>query len=101
MSKPDYNTCHRESGLGSKYSSQTGSIPDQRAHHGTWQSGDKRRIQVRGLHPLAEQNRIVAKVDELMQLCDQLEQQADHSHQLSAKLMDSVIYHLFEPAAAL
>lgn len=49
------------------------------------------------LPPLPEQHRIVAKVDELMQLCDQIEEEATQSRELSAKLMDSILYHLFEP----
>ena len=46
------------------------------------------------LPPLAEQHRIVVKVDELMALCDQLEQQQTHSiaaHQtLVASLLDTL-----------
>ncbi len=50
------------------------------------------------LPPLAEQHRIVAKVDELMALCDQLEQeQADHqaTHQ---KLVETLLNGLIESA---
>ncbi|OAI20827.1 hypothetical protein A1359_20280 [Methylomonas lenta] len=46
------------------------------------------------LPPLAEQHRIVAKVDELMALCDQLEQQqlqqSDTHHTLVTTLLDSL-----------
>jgi type I restriction enzyme S subunit len=41
--------------------------------------------------PLAEQHRIVAKVDELMALCDQLEQQLNAGEQLSRKLLEAVL----------
>ena len=43
------------------------------------------------LPPLAEQHRIVAKVDELMALCDQLEQQLNAGEQLSRKLLEAVV----------
>ncbi|MBT1444867.1 restriction endonuclease subunit S [Shewanella sp. JM162201] len=53
------------------------------------------------LPPLEEQHRIVAKVDELMALCDQLEQQTDASieahQQLVTVLLDSL---LLPPASA-
>jgi type I restriction enzyme S subunit len=41
--------------------------------------------------PLAEQHRIVAKVDELMALCDQLEQQLNAGEQLGRKLLEAVV----------
>nr|MBA3967153.1 restriction endonuclease subunit S [Nitrospirales bacterium] len=43
-----------------------------------------------GLPPLAEQHRIVAKVDELMALCDQLETQLTTTQTENKKLMESI-----------
>lgn len=53
------------------------------------------------LQPLAEQHRIVAKVDELMALCDQLEQQLNACEQLNRKLLEAVLQEaLGEPDPA-
>ena len=41
--------------------------------------------------PLAEQHRIVAKVDELMALCDQLEQQQEDSTRTHATLVETLL----------
>ena len=43
------------------------------------------------LPPLLEQHRIVAKVDQLMALCDQLEQQIDQATQKQTALLNAVI----------
>jgi type I restriction enzyme S subunit len=43
--------------------------------------------------PLAEQHRIVAKVDELMALCDQLEAQLTTAQTESRRLLESVLHH--------
>jgi type I restriction enzyme S subunit len=43
------------------------------------------------LPPLAEQHRIVAKVDELMALCDQLEQQQEDSVQTHSTLVQTLL----------
>ena len=43
------------------------------------------------LPPLAEQHRIVAKVDELMALCDQLEQQQTHSIAAHQTLVETLL----------
>jgi type I restriction enzyme S subunit len=54
------------------------------------------------LPPLAEQHRIVAKVDELMALCDQLEQQLSQADQQRRRLLEAVLAEaLMEPEAAL
>jgi type I restriction enzyme S subunit len=48
--------------------------------------------------PLAEQERIVAKVDELMAFCDQLEAQAEARQALSGRLFDSIVHHMLTPS---
>lgn len=45
------------------------------------------------LPPLAEQERIVAKVDELMALCDRLEALLTTSQTEASRLLESVLYH--------
>lgn len=53
-----------------------------------------------GLPPLAEQKRIVAKVDELMLLCDQLEQQAEASIEAHATLVEVLLATLTDSVDA-
>jgi type I restriction enzyme S subunit len=54
------------------------------------------------LPPLAEQHRIVAKVDELMALFDQLEQQLSQADQQRRRLLEAVLAEaLLEPEQAL
>jgi type I restriction enzyme S subunit len=54
------------------------------------------------LPPLAEQHRIVAKVDELMALCDQLEQQLSQADQQRRRLLEALSAEaLREPEKAL
>jgi type I restriction enzyme S subunit len=50
--------------------------------------------------PLEEQHRIVEKVDELMQLCDQLEQQQTLSSDAHATLVDTLLKALTESSDA-
>lgn len=50
------------------------------------------------LPPLAEQHRIVAKVDELMALCDQLEASLTEGEQTRSKLLEAVLHEALEPA---
>lgn len=50
------------------------------------------------LPPLAEQHRIVAKVDELMTLCDQLEASLTAGEQTRSRLLEAVLHHSLEPA---
>lgn len=53
------------------------------------------------LPPLAEQRRIVAKMDELMALLDQLEEQLSAATKMSAILLESAIHELVHPSAEL
>jgi type I restriction enzyme S subunit len=54
------------------------------------------------LPPLAEQHRIVAKVDVLMALCDQLEQQLSQADQQRRRLLEALLAEaLVEPEQAL
>ena len=48
--------------------------------------------------PLAEQHRIVAKVDELMALCDQLEASITTGEQTRSRLLEAVLHNALEPA---
>ena len=47
--------------------------------------------------PLAEQHRIVAKVDELMTLCDQLEMSLATGNATSRHLLDALLHEALEP----
>ena len=49
-----------------------------------------------GLPPLNEQKRIVEKVDQLMKLCDKLEEQVKDNQKNSELLMESVLREAFE-----
>jgi type I restriction enzyme S subunit len=54
------------------------------------------------LPPLAEQHRIVSRVDELMGLCDQLEQQLNQADQQRRRLLEAVLAEaLLEPEKTL
>lgn len=55
--------------------------------------GDFRRMPI-PLPPLAEQKRIVAKVDQLMALCDDLEARLNDSETAARDLLDSMVHHL-------
>jgi type I restriction enzyme S subunit len=55
-------------------------------------------IAVFPLPPLAEQHRIVAKVDELMALCDQLEAQLTTTETDSRRLLEAVLHEALAPA---
>ena len=48
-----------------------------------------------GIPPLAEQKRIIAKVDQLMHLCDELENRLNQSKKDSEMLMQSVLHEAF------
>jgi len=52
------------------------------------------------LPPLAEQHRIVAKVDELMTICDQLEQQLSQADQQRRRLLEAVLDQALAPMPA-
>ena len=51
------------------------------------------------LPPLAEQHRIVAKVDALMTLCDQLEASLTTTTTTRSKLLNALLHEALEPAA--
>jgi type I restriction enzyme S subunit len=51
------------------------------------------------LPPLAEQNRIVAKVDELMVLCDRLEASLATGDEIRRRLLDALLAEALEPSA--
>lgn len=50
--------------------------------------------------PLAEQHRIVAKVNELMSICDQLEAQLTTAQTESRRLLEAILHEALAPAVA-
>jgi type I restriction enzyme, S subunit len=52
------------------------------------------------LPPLAEQHRIVAKVDELMTICDKLESQLTITERDNRRLLEAVLHEALSPALA-
>lgn len=61
-------------------------------------SGSKIYPIVIGLPPLAEQSRIIAKFDQLMALCDQLEAQLTTTEADSRSLLEAVLHEALAPA---
>ena len=59
--------------------------------------GDTKRMPI-PLPPLAEQHRIVTKVDELMALCDRLEAQLTTTQTESRRLLEAVLHEALAPA---
>lgn len=72
----------------------------QRSSHGTCriEGADYSELLI-PLPPLAEQHRIVAKVDELMALCDQLEAQITSTETDSRRLLEAVLRDALNPVA--
>jgi type I restriction enzyme, S subunit len=60
--------------------------------------GDFRRMPI-PLPPLAEQHRIVAKVDELIALCDQLEANLSTADTTRRRLLEALLHEALAPAA--
>ena len=61
-------------------------------------NADKARRLSVPLPPLAEQHRIVAKVDELMALCDRLEESLTTADDTRRRLLEVLLYEALEPA---
>lgn len=61
-------------------------------------NGTKLRNMMIPIPPLAEQHRIVAKVDELMALCDRLEAQLTTTQTESRRLLEAVLHETLAPA---
>ena len=53
-----------------------------------------------GLPPLAEQHRIVAKVDALMALCDRLEAALATADSTRARLLEALLHEALTPASS-
>jgi type I restriction enzyme, S subunit len=62
-------------------------------------NGTKLRNMVIPLPPLAEQHRIVAKVNELMAICDRLDTQVTATQTESGRLLEAVLHEALEAAS--
>ena len=74
-----------------------------------WLSGETKGVALQGVNvgdfrrmpipvpPLAEQHRIVAKVNELMFLCDQLEASLNTANEHRSRLLEALLHEALEP----
>jgi type I restriction enzyme S subunit len=77
------------------YFRQTQILPELRQQCGQANvNGSKLRKMMIPLPPITEQYRIVAKVSELMDLCDRLECEVTASRDQTGLLLESVLYHV-------
>jgi type I restriction enzyme, S subunit len=92
LARPSTHMCHRYLAL--FFTSPGATAELRRSQRGIKNSlglEDIRRISVL-VPPLAEQHRIVAKVDELMAICDQLEAQLSTAQTTSRRLLEAVLH---------
>jgi type I restriction enzyme, S subunit len=78
----------------------------------SWMAGETKGVALQGINvgdfrkmpiplpPLAEQQRIVAKVDELMELCDRLEASLATADQIRRRLLEALLAEAVAPDAA-
>ncbi len=80
--------------MNAPYFRKTQIIPELRQQCGQANvNGSKLRNMVIPLPPIAEQRRIVAKVEQLIALCDQLESQLTITQSEKRSLLEAVLYH--------
>jgi type I restriction enzyme S subunit len=80
--------------MNAPYFRNTQIVPELRQQCGQANvNGSKLRNMLIPLPPLAEQHRIVAKVEELMDLCDQLEQGINENTAKRHELREAMLYH--------
>lgn len=86
--------------MNAPYFRQTQILPELKQQCGQANvNGTKLRNMLIPLPPLAEQHHIVAKVEELLTLCDRLESQLTTSQTESRRLLEAVLHQALAPAA--
>ena len=93
LTNSDYLTIVCNSPYGVQYAK--GNVSSTGTSAGNYNLGRIRSLKI-PLPPLAEQKVIVEKVDKLMNIIDQLEQQIKHRKQLAENLMQTVLREAFE-----